>query len=77
MVPFVCLFTELTTLALVQLAPKALLHQVVQAVAQRFQFHLIDDLVDKRILQQYLSLLKRYATLSHIEQRSVVQLAYR
>ena len=74
-VPFICLFTELTARTLVQLATEALLYQVVQTVAQWFQLHLVDDLIDKGVLQQQFRLIERDTTLTHIEQGGIVQLS--
>ena len=50
--------TQHTSLTLVQLAAEALLDEIVQAVAQRLELHLVDDLVDEGILQQQFRLLQ-------------------
>ena len=69
------LLAELAALAFVEFATEALLYQVVQAVAEGFEAHLVNDLVDEGVLQQQLSLGKRYASLTHIEQGGIVELA--
>ena len=51
-VPFIRLFAELAACAFIQLATEALFYQIVQTVAQRLQLHLIDNLIDKGVLQQ-------------------------
>ena len=43
--------TQLAALALVQFSTEALLHQIVQAVAQGLQLHVVYHLVDKGVLQ--------------------------
>ena len=48
--------TELAAGAFVELATEAFLYQVVQTVAQGFQLHLVNDLVDEGVLQQHLGL---------------------
>ena len=49
----------------------------METVAKRFELHLVDDLVDKGILQEQLSLSERDATLAHIEEGRIVELSYR
>ena len=73
----VFLFAELAACTLVQLATEPLLYQIMQAVAERLQLHVVDDFIDERILQEHLRLLERNATLLHIEERCVVELTYR
>ena len=51
------LFAKLAAGTFVEFAAEALFYQVVQTVAQRFQLHVVDDLVDKRVLQQEFGLL--------------------
>ena len=49
---FICsLFTELAAFALVQLASEALFYQVVQAVTQWLELHLVNDFIDESVLQ--------------------------
>ena len=48
------LSAKFTALALVQFATEAFFNQVVQTVAQGFQLHFVDNLVDESILQQHL-----------------------
>ena len=43
-------FAEFTTVAFVEFASEALLHEVVKAIAEGFELHLVDDLVDEGIL---------------------------
>ena len=68
------LLAELAALAFVEFAAEALLYQVVQAVAEGFEAHLVDDFVDEGVLQQELGLVERDATLAHVEQGGVVEL---
>ena len=57
------LLAEFAALALVQFATEALLYQIVQTVAQRLQFHVVDDLVDEGVLQQQAGFLEGDASL--------------
>jgi ABC-type transport system involved in cytochrome bd biosynthesis fused ATPase/permease subunit len=68
------LLAEFAALALVQFATEALLYQIVQTVAQRLQFHVVDDLVDEGVLQQQAGFLEGDASLLHVEQGGIVQL---
>ena len=47
---FLLLFAELAACAFIELASETLLHKMVKAVAEGFELHLVDDLVDKGIL---------------------------
>ena len=49
---------------------------MMQAIAQWFQLHLVDDFVDKCKLKEQLSLLTAHSTLLHIEQCRIVELTY-
>ena len=71
------LLTEFAASALVELATETLLHEVVEAVAEGFELHVVDDLVDESILQKQLSLIERYTALAHVEERGIVELANR
>jgi hypothetical protein len=44
------LFTEFAARAFVELTTEALLYEIMQAVAERFELHVIDDFVDEGIL---------------------------
>ena len=46
------LFTELAAFTLVQLSAETLLDQIMQTVAQRFQLHVVDDLINESVLQE-------------------------
>ena len=70
------LFTEPAASALVQLSSEALLHQIVKAVTEGFELHVIDDLVDEGILQEQFGLFEGDASLAHIEESRIVELAY-
>ena len=50
------LFAQFAPLTLAQFASEALLHEVVQTVAEGFELHVVDDLVDEGVLQQELGL---------------------
>ena len=47
----------------------------METVAKRFELHLVDDFVDKCVLQQQLGLLQRDTTLAHVEEGGIVELA--
>ena len=68
------LLAEFATGAFVEFATEAFLYEVVQAVAEGFELHVVDDLVDEGVLKQHLRLVERNATLTHIEQRCIVEL---
>ena len=76
--PFNCpsfsLFAEFATGAFVEFATEALLYEVVEAVAEGFELHVVDDLVDEGILQEHFGFLQRNASLTHIEKGSIVEL---
>jgi hypothetical protein len=57
-----------------ELASETLLHKMVKAVAEGFELHLVDDLVDKGVLKEELGFLQRDASLSHIEESGIVEL---
>ena len=63
-------------LTLVELAPKAFFHEMMEPVSQRSQVHLVDHFVDKGKFKQQLGFLLADASLSHIEQSSIVELSY-
>ena len=71
------LFAEFTAIAFVELTSETLFHQIMEAVAKRFELHVVDDLIDEGILEQEFGLLKRDATLTHIEEGRIVELTYR
>jgi len=71
------LFTEFATCTLVELAAEALLYEIVQAVAEGFELHVVDDLVDEGILQQHPGFGEGDASLTHVEQRRIVELTNR
>ena len=66
------LFTRFTTSALLQLATKAHLHQMVQAIAQRSKLDAVYHLIDKGKLQQEFGLSTIDASLLHIEKGGIV-----
>jgi hypothetical protein len=68
------LLAEFATGAFVEFAAEAFLYEVVQAVAEGFELHVVDDLVDEGVLQQHFGFLQRNATLAHIEEGSIVEL---
>ena len=68
---------QIAALTLVQFATETLLDKVVQTVAQRFKFHLVDDLIDESELQEQLGFLLTDAALLHIEHGRIVQLPHR
>ena len=65
----------MAALAFVELATEALLYQVVQTVAQGDESHVVDDLIDEGVLQEQLGFLKGYASLTHVEESGIVELA--
>ena len=69
------LLAEFATGAFVEFATEALLYEVVQAVAEGFELHVVDDLVDEGVLQQELCLGQRDAPLAHVEQCRIVELS--
>ena len=69
------LFTESAASAFVQFAAEALLNEVVEAVAEGFEFHLVNDLVDKGVLQEESGLFEGDASLAHVEQGRIVELS--
>jgi hypothetical protein len=71
------LSAKLTPLALVQLTSESLVNKVMQSVAQGYQFYLVDHLANECHLQQRAGLMLWYATLTHVEQGGITQLAYR
>ena len=44
------LFTKSATITLVELTPETLLHQIVQAITEGLELHLVDHFVDEGIL---------------------------
>ena len=70
------LLTEFAAVALVEFAAEALLYEVVEAVAEGLELHVVDDLVDEGVLQQELGLVEGDAALTHVEEGGVVELAY-
>ena len=73
---FSLLLTHAASLTLAQLATESFLHEIVQAVAQRFEINLVDYLVDEGKLEQQLGFLLAYAALAHIEEGGIVELAH-
>ena len=71
------LLAQLASLALVQFSTETLLHKVVQALAQGFELHLVDNLVDKGKLQEQLGLLLADAPLAHVEHGGIIELSHR
>ena len=69
------LFTKLAAVALVQLTTEALVHEIMQSVAQRNQMNLIDNFTHESLLQEQSCLFLTDATLPHVEQSSVVELS--
>ncbi len=51
------LLAEFTASTLVQFTTEALLHEIVQAVAEGFELHVVDDFVDEGILKEHFGLL--------------------
>ena len=49
--PSYMLFAEFTACTLVKFSAEALFYQMVKTVAERFELHLVDDFIDKGILQ--------------------------
>ena len=47
----------------------------MEAVAKGFERHVVDDLVDKSILQQEFGFFKRDAPLTHVEEGRIIELA--
>ena len=45
------LFAELAALAFVEFSAETFFYQVVEAVAEGFELHVVDDLVDEGVLQ--------------------------
>ena len=70
------LFAESAALALAELSSEAFLYKVVQTVAQGTELHLVYHLVDECLLEEQTCLGKADATLPHVEQGCIVQLAY-
>ena len=71
------LFAELAALAFVEFSAETFFYQVVEAVAEGFELHVVDDFVDEGILKEQFSLIERDASLAHIKQGGIVQLTYR
>ena len=71
------LFAELATLTLCQFATEALLHEMMEAVAQRLKGDLVYHLSDEGELKEELCILLADATLTHIEEGGVIELTYR
>ena len=70
------LLAEFAAFAFVKFATEALLYKVVEAVAKGFELHVVDDFVDEGILEQHLRLLQGDASLAHVEEGGIVELAY-
>ena len=73
--PSYMLFAEFTACTLVKFSAEALFYQMVKTVAERFELHLVDDFIDKGILKEQFSLIKRDASLAHIKQGGIVELS--
>ena len=71
------LFAKLAAGTFVEFAAEALLNQIVEAVAEGSKLHVVDDLVDEGVLQQEFGLIDGDAALTHVEEGSIIQLAYR
>ena len=69
------LFTNSATGTFVEFATEAFLYKVMKAIAEGFKIHVVDNFVDEGILQQEFGLFKRDASLTHVEERSVVELS--
>ena len=70
------LLAQFAALAAAQFATEAFLYKIVQTVAQRFEAHVVDHFVDEGKLEQQLGFIEADATLAHVEQGSIVELAY-
>lgn len=68
------LLAKLAALALIEFTTESLLYEMMQAITQWLQLHLVDDFVDKCKLKEQLSLLTAHTTLLHIEQGGIVEL---
>ena len=71
------LLTQLTPLAFIQFTPKSLFNKMMKTVTQWFKFHFINHLINEGELSTQLSFFQTDTALLHIEQRSIIQLAYR
>ena len=73
--PSYMLFAEFTACTLVKFSAETFFYQMVKTVAERFELHLVDDFIDKGILKEQFSLIKRDASLAHIKQGGIVELS--
>ena len=48
---------------------------MVQAVAEGFELHVVDDFVDEGVLKQQLGLIEGDASLAHVEEGGIVELS--
>lgn len=71
------LFTDLAAIACAESTAETFLHQLVETVAQGFQFDLVNDLANKGKLQQKLCLMLINTPLLHVEFGGVVELSHR
>ena len=69
------LAAKLTALALREFTTETLVDKVAQAVAKGFKGNGIDDLGDKGLLQEQSGLALGDASLAHVEQSGIVELA--
>ena len=69
------LAAEFASCAFVEQSAETLLDKVVKPVAQRLQFHAVDDFAHEGDLEQCLRFLDGDAPLAHIEQGGIVQLS--
>lgn len=75
--PCQSLFLNPAILTVAKLTAEALLHEVMEPVAQGFELDLVNDLTNESKLQKQLSLMLVDTALLHIEKRSVVELSHR
>ena len=70
------LLTQLAALAATELTAEALLHKIMETLTQWGKRNLVDDLTHEGKLQQQAGFLDRDATLLHVEQGGIVELAH-
>jgi hypothetical protein len=70
------LLAQFASFAFAEFAAEALVHQVMKPVAERFEVHLVDDLVDEGCLQQQFGFLEADAPLLHVEEGGIIDLSH-